>query len=98
MSNYQDWIPHTVKTLRGKQTLQELSDKTGFSVSYLSDIERGRTVPSIGMLDIVITACGAELVLSVDCQNNSEYTLVSTALLRDLMQTVRLLLPEDENV
>ncbi|RIK43621.1 MAG: hypothetical protein DCC55_05115 [Chloroflexi bacterium] len=31
-------------------TLSEVSDKTGLSVSFLSDIERNRTKPSLGTL------------------------------------------------
>ena len=37
-------------------SLKNLSDHTGLSVSYLSDIERGRTVPSLGTLIAIADA------------------------------------------
>lgn len=39
---------------RGSKKLREVSEDTGISVSYLSDIERGRTLPSLKTL---ITLC-----------------------------------------
>jgi len=64
--NYNEWIPKTVKELRKahEMTLLDLSEKSGFSVSYLSDIERGRTLPTIETLDELLKALGTELVLS----------------------------------
>lgn len=35
----------------GDLTLKEVSDKTGISVSFLSDLERGKTMPSVETLD-----------------------------------------------
>jgi XRE family transcriptional regulator, regulator of sulfur utilization len=37
-------------------TLRELAEQTGLSVSYLSDIERGRTNPSISTLEALTGA------------------------------------------
>lgn len=66
--NYNEWIPKTVKELRKahEMTLLDLSEKSGFSVSYLSDIERGRTLPTIETLDELLKALGTQLVLSVE--------------------------------
>lgn len=61
--NYSKWIPVNVRVLRGDKTLKQLAELTGLSISYLSDIERGRTLPSIDTLDKIFTACGATLVI-----------------------------------
>ena len=37
-------------------TLKELAARSGLSVSYLSDLERGRTVPSLGALEMLASA------------------------------------------
>ena len=42
-------LKNTRKNLRG-YTLQKVFDETGISVSFLSDIERGRTKPSLETL------------------------------------------------
>jgi transcriptional regulator with XRE-family HTH domain len=39
-----------LKELRGNHTLREAADRSGLSLSYLNDLERGRTVPSIKVL------------------------------------------------
>ena len=39
-----------LRELRGKRTLRETAEACGLSLSYLSDLERGRTVPSIEVL------------------------------------------------
>lgn len=46
-----------LRHLRKKQrlTLAQVSDKTSLSVSFLSDIERGRTQPSLGTLEKLAT-------------------------------------------
>ena len=58
MPNYEfdnSWIKR-IRKERG-MTLKNVSEKTGLSISYLSDIERGRTEPSlktlIKIMDIV---------------------------------------------
>lgn len=61
--HYKEWIPVHVKLLRGNRTLKELAELTGLSLSYLSDIERGRTSPSIETLDKIFTACGVTLTI-----------------------------------
>lgn len=42
-------------------TLMELAEKTGLSASFLSDIERGRTDPSMKTLRKLAAAFGADL-------------------------------------
>jgi len=37
-------------------TLKALAERTGLSVSYLSDIERGRTTPSLSTLEALATS------------------------------------------
>jgi transcriptional regulator with XRE-family HTH domain len=44
-----------VRTVRNL-TLKELAARSGLSVSYLSDLERGRTTPSLGTLEMLATA------------------------------------------
>ncbi len=39
-----------LRELRGDKTLRETADTFGMSLSYLSDLERGRTIPSIKMI------------------------------------------------
>lgn len=48
------FIPMQLRVFRKDKTLQEVSRDTGISVSFLSDIERGRTLPSLKSL---ITLC-----------------------------------------
>jgi transcriptional regulator with XRE-family HTH domain len=43
-------------------TLKGLAERTGLSVSYLSDIERGRTTPSLGTLETLATALGMTVI------------------------------------
>jgi transcriptional regulator with XRE-family HTH domain len=63
MTDFKAWIPSTVKRLRGDMTLKDLAAKAGVSLSYISDIEQGRTVPTIETLDRIFKACGAVLTL-----------------------------------
>jgi len=65
--NYQQWIPTTIKTLRANNdmTLADLAGITGLSISYLSDIERARTIPTLETLDTILRAFGATLTLSI---------------------------------
>jgi XRE family transcriptional regulator, regulator of sulfur utilization len=47
-----------LKELRSARdlTLKEVAERTGLSVSYLSDIERGRTTPTLNTLELVAEA------------------------------------------
>ena len=54
----QDEISNKIKEERGKQNLtqMQLSKMVGLSNTYLSDIENGRTFPSLKALDKIATA------------------------------------------
>lgn len=51
-------LPAALRYLRQyrKMTLVQLAGKVGTSASYLSDIERGRTQPSLEMLEKITAA------------------------------------------
>jgi len=52
-----------------KETLRNASESTGLSVSYLSDIERGRTNPSLQTLETLASHFGItinDMLLGVD--------------------------------
>lgn len=51
-------LHHRLKELRTAHslTLKGLAERTGLSVSYLSDIERGRTTPSLATLESLASA------------------------------------------
>lgn len=49
-----------MRTVRRK-TLAEVAAATGLSPSFLSDIERGRTVPTIATLEKIAAAYGMHL-------------------------------------
>lgn len=44
-----------LRTLRN-MTLKAIAERSGLSVSYLSDIERGRTTPSFNTLELIAEA------------------------------------------
>lgn len=52
-----------VRELRTGQnlTLRNLAEATGLSVSYLSDVERGRTNPSLKTVDLLADALGVSV-------------------------------------
>lgn len=59
-------MPETLRWLRRDMRhlkLREVSDLTGLSISFLSDIECGRTVPSIATLQKLAHCYQAPLVL-----------------------------------
>lgn len=58
-------IAEYIRTLRQSRnwTLAELADKSGLSLSFLSDIERGRTLPSLTTLDKIAEAFGLTLAI-----------------------------------
>lgn len=62
MSGYsRHYIPKLVKVLRGRKPQREIAEAAGISISYLSDIERGRTEPTLETLESIFKACGARL-------------------------------------
>lgn len=62
-SHYKQWIPEAVRSVRGELTLKEFAEKCELSLSYLSDIENGRTLPTIETLDKIFIAGGAVLTI-----------------------------------
>lgn len=46
---------------RGGDTLQDLSERTGLSLSMISAVERGRTSPSLGTLHAISAALGVHV-------------------------------------
>jgi len=62
-SHYKQWIPEAVRAVRGELTLKEFAEKCELSLSYLSDIENGRTLPTIETLDKIFIAGGAVLTI-----------------------------------
>lgn len=60
-------MPATIKWLRKmrKMKLHQAATAAGLSVSFLSDIERGRTPPSLGTLKKLALAYNAPLVLHI---------------------------------
>lgn len=63
MGHYKQWIPEAVRAIRADATLKDFAEKCGISLSYLSDIENGRTIPTIETLDKIFIAGGAVLTL-----------------------------------
>lgn len=64
-------LEERIKELRTQHrlTLKDLSESAGLSVSYLSDIERGRTTPSLNTLEVLSVAFDisvADLLSGVD--------------------------------
>ncbi len=65
MSGYsRHYIPKLLKVLRGAKPQREIAEAAGISISYLSDIERGRTEPTFETLESIFAACGARLRIS----------------------------------
>lgn len=69
-------------------TLLELAEKTGLSCSFLSDLERGRTEPSMKTLRKIADAYG--LKLDVRFVRDDELTIPPGAVLlsRDTMESI----------
>jgi transcriptional regulator with XRE-family HTH domain len=89
--DYKAWIPLAVKALRGERTLKDFATSTGYSISYLSDIEQGRAVPTFETLDQIATRSGAALVMHLDIipfQADSEYVLMQRSEMEDMLKAV----------
>lgn len=87
-------IPMLVRDLRGSRTLAELADGCGVSASFISDIERGRTVPSLKTLHRICEACNVALVIDTTPLANanairSEFVTVSRKKLRRALRAVQ---------
>lgn len=53
-------LSERLRDLRGQSTLtlKQLSERTGLSIQFLSDLEHGRTKPSLDTLSKLATAYG----------------------------------------
>lgn len=80
---------------RAGRTYKQIADETGLSISYLSDIECGRSTPTIETLAKVLTALGVglaeffgatELMLS-----KNELRLIEAVRLKDYSTALRLI-------
>lgn len=95
--HYREWIPETVRGLRGDRSLEDVAGAAGISVSYLSDIERGRTVPTIKTLDAIFTACGVTLTLGFKREVPTfDYVEVKVSVLRQLSALVNEITPRQD--
>lgn len=97
--NYREWIPITIKAFRKthEMTLRDLSNVTGLSVSYLSDLERGRTLPSLETLDKILIIFGAVLTLGVqEDYTPKDYVWIKVATLNKLAEIVKEITPKAE--
>lgn len=81
---------HNEREQRGL-TLKQVAEKSGLSVSYLSDIENGRTVPSIEALHNLTAAYGEQLSIGWKREgaemyelSRAEWALVQAVRSRDL--------------
>ena len=98
MSHYKQWIPVTIKSLRlaNKMSLAQLAEKSGLSLSYISDIENSRTLPSIETLDRLLSALGTTLTLGT--QENyilPDYVWISRKALKKLADIVQDITPSE---
>ena len=92
-SGYTQWIPETVRMLRGKRRLKDIATKAAISVSYLSDIENGKTNPSIATLDAVFVACGSKLVIGYEtddevCQSKRDWVFIERDTIEHVIKTL----------
>lgn len=88
--HYTEWIPKAVRAMRGDMTLKAFAEKVELSLSYLSDIEQGRTTPTLFTLEQIFTACGASLVLGWESPSEpSDYLYVRRDTLNKLTELVK---------
>lgn len=100
-------IPDVLRRLRrdSNRRLKDVAELTGLSVSYLSDLETGRTNPAINTLRDVVAAQGYTLVFGLESSDKvfEMFGFVETQLLyalekRDFKKALLLiaaLIPED---
>lgn len=64
VTDWKHWIKTLTRNCRSDDTLATFAQKTGLSMSYLSDIEHGRCIPTIETLSIIFNAGGKSLALT----------------------------------
>lgn len=76
-------------------TLAELSEQTGLSISFISDLERGRSNPSVDTVEKIANGFGisiAEMLSSPEAQlPEDELKLLSAYRKRNIKALVRLI-------
>lgn len=95
-SAFGNYIASTTRMLRGDRTLKQAADLSGVSVSYLSDIEQGRTIPTIPTLERIFTAYGVKLTIGYR-PDDKQWTTVRTSALRELADMVNRISPQTED-
>ena len=74
-------------------TLKDLAEKSGLSIPYLSDIERGAVNPSLKTLQSIAKALELSLPEIVDFNSELEHRLIcQNQQLRQMLENIRLLL------
>lgn len=65
-------IGNKIRKLRKNNnfTLKELSERSGLSVSFISDIENGRRIPRLENLDKLSKALNVDISYLIDRKNN----------------------------
>lgn len=97
--HYKQWIPITIRALRqsNNMRLKDLAEKSGLSVSYISDIEVGRTLPSLETLDNLLTCLGTTLTLGAAADYTPPgYVWVSRQALKELAEIVDDIAPKED--
>lgn len=61
-----NWLGSQLRVIRNQRglTLVQAAERAESSASYISDVEVGRTLPSLPMLEKLATAYGVELCIS----------------------------------
>lgn len=95
VQEWRRWIPAMLEHGLNKYglKLRELSAKTGLSIPYLSDIKRGRTVPTIDTLDKIVTALGGKLMMWT---GDPQQQPVAPEKLRSLLQQLQDIIGKDQ--
>lgn len=82
-------LGNAVKQVRGNLTLAQLSNETGISLSYLSDIERGRTVPTIEILKKIAHARGYKLSVTFESEANITISVMQLATIEAQLEALK---------
>jgi transcriptional regulator with XRE-family HTH domain len=81
-------LGEAVKDVRGTLTLAQMVEITGLSISYLSDIERGKTVPTLNTLKKIASARDYELSVTFESTAHISITPIQLATIESQLQTL----------
>ena len=78
--------------------MHDVAKTAHISTSYLSDIERGRTIPSITKLDAILTALGVTMKLGYEPTPGflCEWAYVRKSTLREIIKVMNAIDPDLE--